>query len=384
MNYVNAYLSSGPLNPERPSLVNHYFFLDPVFGESFTYANTADGSLFTNSSFIDTVDSKLFSPWDYPVQTYTYNINLCTFNGDTTINFITSALYNASYTTLKIMYNSGLGDDIKVFEKKIIDSDTLTFLFDENSLIDTDISFAYSPQSQNITTYYPSVSILNGNLSFTVYNFVINLLPESFLNLVDMRIINSTQLTKTVGALSKTLEVVELTNNSVDDESTFLTNFVLISAQPTPTPTQTVTPTITLTPSNTPSNTPTPTQTPTRLTPTPTPTPTKTPTLTPFLTRTPTPTKTPPPTPSLSPSNTPTPTQTPSNTPTNTQTPTVTRTPFASPTPSLTVSPTVTLTPSPTPVIKQSNLNVFGINSSGELGIGNFYDTNENDNPDTE
>jgi hypothetical protein len=279
------------------------------------------------------------------------------------------------------MYNSGLGDDIKVFEKKIIDSETSTFLFDENSLIDTDISFEYSPKSQNITTYYPSVSILNGNLSFTVYNFVINLLPESFLNLVDMRIINSTQLTKTVGALSKTLEVVELTNNSVDDESTFLTNFVLISAQPTPTPTQTVTPTITLTPSNTPSNTPTPSITPTRLTPTPTQTPTKTPTVTPFLTRTPTPTKTPTLTPSNTPSNTPTLSQTPSNTPTNSPTPTVTRTPFASPTPSLTVSPTVTLTPSPTPVVKQSNLNVFGINSSGELGIGNFYDTNENDNP---
>jgi len=382
VNYVNAYLSSGPLNLERPSLVNHYFFLDPVFGESFTYANTADGSLFTNSSFIDTVDSKIFYPWDYPVQTYTYNINLCTFNGDTTINFITSALYNVSYTTLKIMYNSGLGDDIKVFERKFIDSETYTFLFNENTLIDTDISFEYSPLSQNITTYYPSVSILNGNLSFTVYNFEINLLPESFLNLVDMRIINSTQLTKTVGALSKTLEVVELTNNSSDDQSTFLTNFVLVSAQPTPTPTQTVTPTITYTPSNTPSITPTLSITPTRITPTPTQTPTKTPTVTPFLTRTPTPTRTSTPSPSPTNSNTPTPTQTPSQTPSNTPTPSLTRTPFASPTPSLTVSPSITHTPSPTPITQQSNLNVFGINSSGELGIGSFYNTNENDNPD--
>lgn len=361
MNFVYYTLSSyQPLG--KPGFINSWYFLDPVYGSNINYPNTLSGSLFsgTTGTFVYPISTLggNFIPWGYLIQNKTLSADLGMYKGITTLTIIPSSIDERFFTTLKIIYDFN-DDDIRIIEKGIVQNDINNSIsIDPGSPVDYNISHTYKTPLTT-TTYYPSITVVNGNLSLNIYNLKISLNKDSIFDFDNFHIINSAQLTRSTSSKYKSLEVFELDSLS----SRLISNFLLLSSAadeiyntpfptstPTKTPTPTVTPTITLsptvtptiiltvTPTSTPTNTPTTTETPTE---TPTSTPATTPTFTPTHTLTPTKTTTP----THSPTRTPTQTRTPTNTPTNTATPSVTPTNTLTPT----ITPTNTLTPTETP-----------------------------------
>lgn len=368
MNSLNVVLSTSQQIPGVPDYLNHYFFLDPVYGTSFVYPNTANGDTFLTTNYPVTAYGALFFPWGYPVQNTFTTIDLGILKGPYTITYVPSAVDNSIYTTIKIVYDFGEGTTQTIEKDIIVDYKTVniasyTIGSDPGNPIYTNVSHDYYPLNNNITTYTTMISVVDGNSVFHIFQVNLSSVPFSYYDIDDVNLLNKVGLSNNVY------------NNMVVMQAgadKYITNFKLLTAliPPSPTPTPTNTPSPTQTPSNTPTPTVTPTQTPTKTptatptrTPTPTatatpglspsqtPTPTITPTRTP--TNTPTPSITPSATPTITPTNTITPTVTPSvsltptNTPTPTVTPTVTPTPGLSPTP----TPTETATPTPTPSI---------------------------------
>jgi hypothetical protein len=373
VNFVSYVLSSYQ-KLEKPSIINHYLFIDPVYGTSIIWPTSADGYLFvdpdvgTNIVYTTTANGGLFFPWGYPINNTSLSAYLGEFKGDTTLTLIPSAIDNTLFPTLKIIYDF---DDNRIIdvEKGIVQNLLPTVAtLNPGTPNSTNISHIYRPPSRTTTTYYPSVTVLNGNLVLNIFNLSLDIFPDTLFKFDDFHLINSAQITKIDEAYDKSLEVFEIT----EDTSNYITNFLIVSSDSslvvpkfstpmlTPTPTVSLTPaftpTVSVTPSITPTITPTLTITPTvsitptitptiSLTPTYTPTTTPTVSLTPTITTTVTPSTTVTPTASITPTITLTPTQTPTNTPTVSITPTITltRTPVATTTP--TVTPTITLTP---------------------------------------
>jgi len=384
VNVINYVLSSYQ-QLGYPNIINHYLFLDPVYETNIVWPACANGSFFdqTVGGFVYpvTANGGLFFPWGYPINNTSLSAYLGTFKGATTLTFIPSSIDNSYFPTLKIVYNFDDEKDILNIEKNLVLNVLPTVAtLDPGTPNSTNISHTYYPRNNKITTYHPTVTVLNGNVVSNYFKFTLSIVPDTLFDYDEFRLINSAQITKIDEAFDKSLEVFEISENNTH----FVSNFLLLSADPslivpksaialpTPTPsiTPTITPTISITPSVTPtiSITPTITETPTT-TPTITPTitntppitqtPTITPTITPSITITITSTITETPTPTITPTLTNTPTITPSLTPTNTptitetptQTPTVSLTPTTSITPSITqsITPTITQTPSITP-----------------------------------
>jgi hypothetical protein len=363
VNFVSYVLSSYQ-KLEKPNIINHYLFLDPVYGTSINWPASADGYLFTDpvsgTSFVYpfTANGGLFFPWGYPINNTSLSAYLGEFKGETTLTFIPSAIDNQYFPTLKIIYDF---DDNRIInvEKGIVQNLLPTVAtLDPGTPTNVNVSHIFRPPSKKTTTYYPSVTVLNGNLVLNIFNLSFNVLPDTLFKFDDFHLINSTEITKIDETYDKSLEVFE-------ENSNYITNFLITStdsslivpkysvALPSPTPANTSTPTPTLTPSITPTITETPTQTP-NYSPTPTPSITPTITITPSITPTisVTPSDTPTPTPTISV----TPTITPSITPTSTVTPTTSITPTASltPTQTPTITPTISVTPSTTPPVTQT------------------------------
>lgn len=361
MNFVSYGLSSIQIL-QRPYFLNGYLFVDPSLG-NIVYTNTFTGSTFdaTSGSFVYPSSSYggLFFPWGYAIQNTYLSADLGFFKGNTTLTFVPSGLSEQYYPVLKIIYDFN-DTNITVIDKKIVQNDFVNIVsLDPSSPKDNPVSHTYRIYTSGVNTYFPSVTVFNGNLALNKFDFKLRLYPDTIFDLEDFHLVNSTQL-DLVDNKFKSLELLQVETLS----TSYLTHFCLISSLPdaelnkiviTPTPTVTpsITPTITPTTSITPSITPTasitPSITPTiSITPTETPavtvTPTNTPTLTPTETVTPTVTPTsltPTPTPTITPTETVTPTETPTETVTPTVTPTETTTP--------TVTPTLSETPTPTP-----------------------------------
>lgn len=361
MNFVTYVLSSyQPL--ARPSVLNHYLYLDPVFGLNFTYPNTVSGARFnTDTTELSGVSGGLFFPWGYPVKNTLTTYNLGEYKGDTTLTIDPANIDETYFTTLKIVYDFGDGSEIINVEKKsVINYIPSVPALDPGTPKDTKVSHVYKPQKiDNISTFFPTISVISSNLSVSVFRLSLSVYADSIFTFNNFHLINSAQLTKADDNLQKSLEILEVSQN----ENLFVSNFLLISSVPdealnkksnreyipTPTPSPTV--------SNTPSITPT-------RTPTCTVTRTVTPTLT--INASPTPSVTQSLTPSETPPESPTPTPTVTETPavtvtisvtqsvTPTHTPVVTDTPTPTPTPTLTPSITVTSTPTETPGITPS------------------------------
>jgi len=381
VNFVSYVLSSyQPLG--KPGFINSWLFVDPVYGTSFVYPNSITGSTFTSTTgtYVYPTSSYggLFIPWGYIVQNSSLSAYLGTYKGETTLTLIPSAIDETFFTTLKIIYDFN-DNDIIIKEKGIVQNDILDILsIDPGSPTDTNAVHVYkSPLST--TTYYPSVTVVNGNLALNIFNFKLTIVPDSLFNFDNFHLINTVQLTKSDFNRYKSVEVLEA-NYSASLSTKFLSNFLLLSSENnpvynTPIPTTTPTSTPTTTPTTTPTSTPTSTS---AIGPSPTPTTTITPTVTPTIEPTPsvtetpieTPTNTPTPTstpeitqtPTITPSHTPSQTVTPSFTPTNTLTPSVTpsvtetptNTPTFTPTATETPAVTETATPTPTPTITQT------------------------------
>jgi alpha-tubulin suppressor-like RCC1 family protein len=366
VNFVTYVLSSyQPL--EKPTVLNHYLFADPVYGTSFLYPSTADCRFFTtDTSAFTAISGGAFFPWGYPVKNTLTFYDLGNFKGDTTLIINPSSIDETYFTTLKILYDFGDGSDILNVEKKSVTNYIPSVpTLDPGTPKDVIISHTYRPDElDRATTYYPSISIISGNLSITVFQLTLSLYVDSMFSFKDFHLINSSQLTQADDNLQKSLEIFEVKNQ----DDLFVSNFLLLSSAPdailnqtpdrkyipTPTPTPTISVTQTITPSVTPTTTPTYTPTPTltiNASPTPTPSISITPSETPELTPTPTNTisETPEPTVTISV----TPSNTPSHTPAPTYTPTQSITPSTSPTP--TATPTNTVTPSNTPTLTPAN-----------------------------
>lgn len=364
MNFVTYVLSSYQVL-EKPSVLNHYLFIDPVLGTNFVYPVTANCQTFTTfTNEVTAISGMSFFPWGYPIKNTITNFNLGEFKGDTTLIINPSAIDETFFTTLKIIYDFGDGSDIVNVEKKsVVNYIPSVLALDPGTPVDRIISHVYKPRKLNeLTTYFPTISVVSGNLSINVFKLSISLYPDSIFNFSNFHLINSAQLTKSEENIQKSLEIIEATI----DENLYASNFVLISSAPdpelnknsgrvyipTPTPTPSLSITPTLTPSVTPTHTPTFTVTPTLTidaSPTPTPTISITPSETPELTPTPTPVPTETPAPTVTISVTPSVTITRTQRITPTPTPVITSTPTPSFTPTLTRTSTPLITPSWTP-----------------------------------
>lgn len=369
MNFVTYVLSSYQVL-ERPSVLNHYLFNDPVYGTDINYPLTADCQLFTtDTTSLTAISGGKFYPWGYPIKNTLTTSTLGEFKGDTTLIIVPSAIDETYFTTLKIVYDFDDGSDILNVEKKtVINYIPTVAALDPGSPIDSVITHIYKPRStESLTTFYPTISVFSANLSMNVYRLELSVYPDSLFTFKDFHLINSAQLTKADDNVQKSLEILEISK----DENLYVSNFLLLSSTPdanlnkksnreyipTPTPSPTYTPTATVTPTKTPTPTQTITRTPTNTfnpSSTPTPTLTFTPSETPGVTPTPTPepTYTPEPTVTISVTQSVTLTHTPEVTHTNTPTPTPTLTPTATTT--NTTTPTPEVTPSWTPANSQT------------------------------
>ena len=265
MNFVSYVLSSYQ-KLEKPNIINHYLFLDPVYGTSINWPASADGYLFTDpvsgTSFVYsfTANSGLFFPWGYPINNTSLSAYLGEYKGETTLTFIPSAIDNQYFPTLKIIYDF---DDNRIInvEKGIVQNLLPTVAtLDPGTPTNVNVSHIFRPPSKQTTTYYPSVTVLNGNLVLNIFNLSFNVLPDTLFKFDDFHLINSTEITKIDETYDKSLEVFEIT----EDNSNYITNFLIVS-----TDSSLIVPKFsTSLPASTPANT---------LTPTPTPTPTITP-----------------------------------------------------------------------------------------------------------
>ena len=88
-------LTSEQLPPLIPNVLDHWFFVDPVYGLNFTYPNSADGDVWAVSALSATYTTFVcggeFFPWGYQVVDQVQNITLIDLKGDTTIVFVPSA-----------------------------------------------------------------------------------------------------------------------------------------------------------------------------------------------------------------------------------------------------------------------------------------------------
>jgi len=271
VNYISYVLSSYQVL-QYPSVLNHYLFEDPAEGTNFTYPNTANGDLFSTAYYPDSANGGLFFPWGYPLFNSALSADLGVFKGDTTLTIVPSSLDETYYAIIKIMYDFENNDNVVNVEKGIVQNilSNNTVILNAGSPKETNVEHIFTSQSLSSTTYYPTITVLNGNLGQNVFNLKLTILPDSLFKFDDFHLVNTAQLTRTVDNTPKSIEIMEIDSN----EENFVSNFILLSTtvshivsssglEYTPTPTPTQTPTNTPTPTVTPSVTPTPSFTPT-------------------------------------------------------------------------------------------------------------------------
>jgi len=201
VNFVSYVLSSYQ-KLEKPNIINHYLFLDPVYGTSINWPASADGYLFEdpdvgpNFVYPLTANGGLLFPWGYPINNTSLSAYLGEFKGETTLTFITSAIDNSFFPTLKIIYDF---DDNRVIdiEKGIVQNLLPTVAtLDPGTPTNVNVSHIFRPSSKKTTTYYPAVTVLNGNLVLNIFNFSLNVVPDTLFKFDDFHLINSSQITK--------------------------------------------------------------------------------------------------------------------------------------------------------------------------------------------
>jgi len=218
-----------------PSLLNHYLFTDPVYGTNIVYPNSANGYIFdipTSYVFDASANGGKYFPWGYSVENTYLSADLGFFKGQCTLTFIPSGIDNKYYTTLKIVYDFNDNEIIDI-EKGIVQNilpGNVAFL-DNGSPNNTNVSHVYTSKSLSKTTYFPTVTVLNGNMVLNVFNFKLTILPGTVFDFEDFHLINSAQLTKFDNTQFKSLEVFEF--NETSDDENYLTNFLLTSANAT-------------------------------------------------------------------------------------------------------------------------------------------------------
>lgn len=190
-----TFVLSSDQKQSLPIILNHYLFEDPVYGISFTYPNTANGSFFhtTTGSFTYpvTANGGLIYPWGYVVQTIRTNLTAGPFKGPYTINFCPSGIDTRYFNVLKIIYDFDNGEQIYNVEKDIVPNLRERFL-QSKSPVETTPSRVYYPGPE-LTTFHPIVSVINSNLTQNIYNITFSLVPESIYDYSSLKVLNAIQ-----------------------------------------------------------------------------------------------------------------------------------------------------------------------------------------------
>jgi hypothetical protein len=212
-NYVLTLTSQQVLG--NPNLLNHYLFVDPISGVTFTFPATSDGGSFSTSFVYPTsTNAGLFFPWGYVFQNTTTDIDLGTLKGPYTITFSPSGLDKRFFGVLKISYDFGDGTS-EIVERDIVPNNPNT-AFTRGDPANINITHIYWPKNNNITTYTPGITVLNGNLAQNIFNIRLQIVPGSIYELGNINLINIAQHQE---ALDETLGVFE-----INKPSTYVTN----------------------------------------------------------------------------------------------------------------------------------------------------------------
>jgi hypothetical protein len=195
-------LTSEQLPPIIPSVLDHWFFVDPVYGLNFTYPATASGDVWSVSALFATYTAFVcggeFFPWGYQVVDQTQFITLPDLKGNTTIVFVPSGIDITYHEILKIIYDPGNGEQSITINRPIIsepaDFSGVSFSFFDPALD----SPAKIPQSFNYytsgnqVTYFPKISALYSDMTRLFFNFVVNIFPNSIYDIDNVHLIATT------------------------------------------------------------------------------------------------------------------------------------------------------------------------------------------------
>lgn len=185
--------------PGKPGYLNHYLFVDPVYGTNFTYPNTANGSFFTTASYPVTADGGLFFPWGYAKVNVTEYVDLGALKGPYNLIFSTSALDTSFYPVFKILYDFGDGEYYEI-EKNVVANYTAGNL--ANILagqLPENIQYAYVdheywPLNNVCTVYTPSVSVIFSNSVYNIYNITFSSYPDSIYSIEKFNLLNKSDV----------------------------------------------------------------------------------------------------------------------------------------------------------------------------------------------
>jgi hypothetical protein len=188
-----------------PELLNHYIFVDPIEGVNFTYPLTTNGGVFTPYNFTNYVSGGQFYPWGYKFQTVYQYLSAPYLKGPHTITFASTALDTTYYGILKIAYDFGDGETL-VQERDVVpnNSETGIATLDPSQVL---ISHTYWPKNNSVTTYYPSITVLNGNLALNVFYIDIKIFPSSVYDLGNVRLLNTVQHSESLNETAAIFEI---------------------------------------------------------------------------------------------------------------------------------------------------------------------------------
>ena len=206
MKTATIYLSSVQL-VGTPLVVDGYLLVDPTYGYNYTYPFTADASFFTSttgaSAYPNTDDGGLIFPSGFLIQTTITSLTAGPYKGPYTITYCASGLDTTYYNILKIIYDFGDGSPTTTINRAVLPG------YGPAAPQLVNINHNYWPESQGITTYTPTITVINGNLSFNIFYVTFSIYPGSLYDFGDYNLLNSLQLTN---GYSESIEIVEITN----------------------------------------------------------------------------------------------------------------------------------------------------------------------------
>jgi len=210
----------------NPDLLNSYLFEDPVFGTDINWPiiaecdNSGHNNFINNGGYTVLRDGGLFVPWGYIFQNTVSFLTAGPFKGPYTITFSPTALDTQYYANLKIVYDFGDGQ-VQSVERSVLQNSNVELATLNSGPAGINIPHEYWPQNTSVTTYYPSISVLNGNLAQNIYHFTLTFVPVSLFEFTNFHLLNTAQHSK---AVDETFSVFEL------DAPEYVTNARFFSA----------------------------------------------------------------------------------------------------------------------------------------------------------
>lgn len=190
-----------------PDLLNNYLFTAPVYGLNFEFPLTASGGHFTDTNYLIDKDCGLYFPYGYLLSTTYHGTTAAQLKGPHTIVFSPTALDTSYYAILKIIYD--FGDGTMHISERGVGANAFGATDVTGNPANTNIVHTYWPGENNLTTFTPTITVINGNLSLDVYQLQFTLTQNSVLDFDKIRLINTAQH---VVSVDETLGVFEIEN----------------------------------------------------------------------------------------------------------------------------------------------------------------------------